>query len=212
MRYLTFFYITLLLIQTSQAQNKEKYEFSVGYGIVKNSYPTRNNVQGLGYDTPAFGKAFEFSMDILLSENRYLGLGYSLQSSSRTINNSVELNFEGTSAGLGILWDNYRLENETQFYDLHYRQVFSKKLNLTLGFFYYRRFSGDLDLNTDQFDIAYFVLSDQKFRGDDFGLSLSGMYMLTLKEYLKIGLQARVYYSFSGTEAFTATPVVRFSF
>ncbi len=192
-------------------QNSDKFGFTVGYGVVRNSFETRSDFQNLGYETPKYGKAFQFSLDIKLSDNRFMGLGYSLQSTKKTLNTDITVNVEGFEQGVGILWQNYRLENEAQFYELYYRQKFNKRINATLGFFYYRRFNGNLFFDGQQYENKYFVIRDSKPRADDIGLFLALDYLFPIKNYVEIGLQAKVFYSFSGIEAITVAPIVRFN-
>ena len=184
----------------------------MGYGLSRNSFPTRNDIQGLNYSTPSSGKALDFSLDYRLSENRYIGLGYAMHNAASTINTDVAIALDDNSPGIGILWQNYRLENETQFYDIHYKQSFLQHLDVSVGFFYFRRFSGDVTLEGQQFENIYFVVSDSKFRGDDMGLSLSIGYFFKLKDYLALGLQGRAFYSFSGLQSISFAPTLKVSF
>jgi len=199
---------TLLFIFFCNAQ-EDNYRFSVGYGLANGYFPTLNDIDEIDYNTPSLGRAFEFSFDFLLADGKSIGIGYAMQSMTRTIDDRQVI-FRNT----GLQFDNYRLEYETQFYDIHFRKQFKNRIGLTIGVFYYLSFQGHLRIESDGLEngVRFYSFSDYMAKNDNFGLSPALDYQFVIKKGLSIGLQARVFYTLAGIEAFSVTPIISFEF
>ncbi len=133
------FFLGVVLCFINSFGQDDTFQFTAGYGLFYNEFEVLNDIPNIDYTTPKIGKMFEFSADYALSNNRFVGLGFAVTSNTSTVNSTVL--FE---EGLGLSFDNFRLEYENQFYDIHFRKEFKDHFHLTVGAIYYRYFSPNL--------------------------------------------------------------------
>ncbi len=136
-----------------------------------------------------------------------MGIGYALTSNTSTIDGSILFN-----EGLGLSLDNYRLEYENQFYDIHFRKEFENHIHLTVGFFYYRYFSPNLGFDNLGSENTFIEFENNIARADDLGISTSVDYFFPLKDYFEIGFRGKIFYSLVGIEGISIIPLLKFSF
>ena len=201
-----FFLVALLIFFLSFGQD-DKFQFTAGYGLFYNEFEVLNDVPNIDYTTPKIGKIFEFSVDYALNNDRFVGFGFAVTSNTSTVNNNVL--FE---EGIGLSFDNFRLEYENQFYDIHFRKEFKNHLHLTVGLFYYRYFSPNLGFNNLGTENSFIEFKNDIARGDDLGISIAADYFFPIKDYFEIGLRGRLFYSLVGVEGISLSPLLKFSF
>jgi hypothetical protein len=195
------------LTQGEESQNN-KFEFLFSYGLAynafnKNSADDNGNVISL--KTPALGAYMEINLDYKLPKDRFIGLGYANQSHSDNVDN-----FD-LSRSFGLVLDNYVSKYTKHFYDIHFRKEFDNNLHLTLGLFYNIYQFNTLD--SVETGSGYFpVLSSDKMKGDEFGISLAVDYFFPIREYFEVGFRGKMYYSLVEIESLSLSPVLKFSF
>lgn len=194
--------------QTLDEAEKNNFEFLVSYGPAYNAFnkgsaDDKTNIISL--QTPALGTFMELNIDYSLSRNRFLGLGYSNQVHSIRIDNM------NPSNSFGLLLDNYVSKYTKHFYDLHFRKEFQSHFHLTVGLFYNVYAFSSLD-SVMADGRVYPLLRNDKMKGDEFGISLSGDYYFPIRDYFEIGIRGKVFYSLVEIESVSLAPILKFRF
>lgn len=200
--------LLLILITTNsllaQESKEQKIDLSFSYGLSYIDYSDYSSTSPLNLELPSIGSFYEINFDYKLPKNRYIGLGYSRQQHSKSINDGVLI----TSTNTALILDNYRNTHTKDFFDIHFRTVFKNNIQFTLGAFY---FIENLNTNTisgDENNI-YFVLNNEKNRSDNLGLFGSLEYYFKLTNYAELGLKGKLYYSLNGIETIAFLPTLR---
>ncbi len=201
------FFLGVVLCFINSFGQDDTFQFTAGYGLFYNEFEVLNDIPNIDYTTPKIGKMFEFSADYALSNNRFVGLGFAVTSNTSTVNSTVL--FE---EGLGLSFDNFRLEYENQFYDIHFRKEFKDHFHLTVGAIYYRYFSPNLGFNNLGTENIFIEFKNDIPRVDDLGISIALDYFFPIKDYIEIGLRGRLFYSLAGVEGISVSPLLKFSF
>lgn len=207
--FLTIFWLSssIKAQKIEQKTPNNKFEFLFSYGLAYNTFNKNSDDPEnlISINTPALGYYMELNLDYRLPNNRFIGVGYARQDHKENIDN-----FD-LSKSFGLLLDNYVSKYTKHFYDIHFRKEFDNRLHLTLGLFYNLYQFNDLDrvvVENNNFP----MLSSDRMKGDEFGISLAVDYFFPIKEYFEIGLRGKMFYSLVEIESLTLSPVLKFSF
>lgn len=202
-RYL-FSFITIFIPLFMLSQENTKLDVSFSYGL---SYADFNNSQQediIDFSYPKIGSFMDLNLDFKLKNNRFIGIGFSKEQHSKSI---TEVDKFGN-----IILDNYRNTMQKNFYDLHLRKKFNNNTNLSIGVFYYEDYFNTFDIGVTDEGNLYYIINDEKQRADDLGLFIAYNYMYPVQEYLKIGVNGKLYYSLNGIETIALLPTINVSF
>ncbi|WP_396601975.1 hypothetical protein [Algibacter sp. R77976] len=208
-RFLFVVTICLFFISSIDAQEKfKRFQLEFGYGASLSGDFGKNDYQifsDFDFTIPLVGKNIEATLKYKLKNNRFIGIGYTEQSYVNTLN------------GIGVLGDrvlvfeNYRLEEEVQYYELQYGKFFNNGLDFTISLFSIHYYQPILDVETINGKTG-FVFSNVDPLIDDIGLSLALGCRIYEYNTIVISLRTRVFYSLNGLEAITLSPLVRVDF
>jgi hypothetical protein len=200
--------LLLILIATNsllaQENNEQKFDISFSYGLSYIDYSKYSSSDPVNFALPSTGSFYEINFDYKLPKNRYVGLGYSRQQHSKSINDGVLI----TSTNTALILDNYRNILTKDFFDIHFRTVFKNNIQFTLGAFYFIENLNTNTITTDETNL-YFVLNNEENRSDNLGLFGSLEYYFKLTEYAELGLKSKLYYSLNGIESLAFLPTLR---
>ncbi len=206
------------LLAQDLKSNQFVASYSSGVSYSLSSYRNTENVviksgqlisKAGGLSVPKIGFYNEINLDYTLKNNRSFGISVARQEHTALINRSIYI--EGTPYAL--VFDNYKNELQKRFYDVHFSTEFFMKLNFSIGVFYVQTYHTFLIINDyPDNNIFHYVLKDEKQRSDNFGLSMSFNYSVPIKEYVKIGINAKAGISLDGIETINLAPCIRFSF
>ncbi len=200
----TFFFLSVV----AQENKKTHFDFSVSYGMSYIDYADYSSLDPVKLDIPAWGSFLEFNLDYKLKGNRYIGLGFSKQQHSKTINEQMRF----YNSNEVIVLDNYYNVHEKLFYDIHFGTTFKNNFsfNLGLSFFidYYNRTYTDRYANGD----FVLVFVNEKNRSDHFSVFLSLEYYFPIRDYLELGIKGKFYYSLNGMENLSVLPTLKVRF
>lgn len=208
MRYL---FVSLLLIFTSVICSQEhhidnekmsKIEFSYSYGLSYLEYADFNSEDPLGFQVSSFGSFQELNLDFRLPKDRFIGLGISRQQHSKMINKNLSL-----SNGSTILVSDYQNILQSNYIDVHFRQVFKSGFQLTFGFYYINQIENYIEVGVFEDSTVVFLVGDIIH---DAGLFISPEYFFNVNKHMEVGLKAKAYYTFGVFEAITLLPTARF--
>jgi hypothetical protein len=197
-----------LLPFTIQAQNTKdsKFEVSFSYGLSYIDYANYSETSPLNFELPSVGTFIDFNFDFKLPKNRYIGIGVSRQSHSKTVDGGVLVN----SANTGLVIDGYNNTHQKLLFDIHFRTVFQNNINFSLGAFYFIDTINGNTIEQDSSGNPFFVIFGEENRTDNFGLVGSLEYFFSLTEYADFGFKGKLYYSFNGIETIAFLPTLRF--
>ncbi len=199
-----FVFLLMINIVFSQEQKDFGLELSTSYGMASDIFGNEKRFLG----TPKYGSILNFDIDFALSKNRFIGIGFTRQLHSKNLNKRTDLSSISNSM---VIFDNFRLSRQKNFYDVHFRKEFQNHLHLTFGLFYFQTY-----LNTLRFDFdgtnEFYILTNEKQRPDNFGLSLSLDYFFPIKKYIEIGVRGKVFYTLDGAETLSFSPILKVSF
>ena len=200
--------LLLILIATNsllaQENNEQKFDISFSYGLSYIDYSKYSSSDPVNFALPSTGSFYEINFDYKLPKNRYVGIGYSRQQHSKSINDGVLI----TSTNTALILDNYRNILTKDFFDIHFRTVFKNNIQFTLGAFYFIENLNTNTITTDETNL-YFVLNNEENRSDNLGLFGSLEYYFKLTEYAELGLKSKLYYSLNGIESLAFLPTLR---
>ncbi|WP_298148540.1 hypothetical protein [Flavobacterium sp.] len=193
-----------LLAQLCQAQ---KINVGVAYGLAYTdlNYDEPDSPINLGF--PQIGTFVNFEVDMKLPKNRYFGVGFARQQHQNTINFNGDLG----SGQTGLVLSDYNNLYQKDFYDIHFRKVFSNKFQFTFGAFYFRENYNTVTTEVIDNQIVY-TISQTENRDDNLGLFASGDYLWPLNNFLDAGVKARIYFSIDGIESLVLSPTIRAKF
>lgn len=157
---------------------------------------------------PKIQKALGLNLEYHISDKRYIGLGFTRHEGSYNLDDEIILG----QYPVGVRLDNYRQTWAYDYFELSYRRSFDNRLNLTAGFFYYLDYTNFSVVTARYEPNILFVFGRDKPRSDDFGLSLALGYSLPLRDYMKLGLRSKLYYTLAGIESISLAPYISFSF
>lgn len=188
----------------AQENKEQKIDISFSYGMSYIDYSDYSSTSPVNFELPSTGSLYEINFDYKLPKNRYVGLGYSRQQHSKSINDSVLI----TSTNTALILDNYRNTHTKDYFDVHFRTVFKNNIQFTLGAFFFIENLNSNTISGDENNI-YFVLNNEKNRSDNLGLFGSLEYYFRLNDYADLGLKGKLYYSLNGIETIALLPTLR---
>jgi hypothetical protein len=188
----------------AQENKEQKIDISFSYGMSYIDYSDYSSTSTVNFELPSTGSLYEINFDYKLPKNRYIGLGYSRQQHSKSINDSVLI----TSTNTALILDNYRNTHTKDYFDVHFRTVFKNNIQFTLGAFFFIENLNSNTISGDENNI-YFVLNNEKNRSDNLGLFGSLEYYFRLNDYADLGLKGKLYYSLNGIETIALLPTLR---
>lgn len=197
-------FTSIFYSQSNVLNNLEpsKFEFSYSYGMSYLEYAEMNPEDPLNLPVSSIGSFQELNFDFRLPKNRFIGLGLSRQQHSETINKNLIFR-----NGSELLLTNYENILQTNYIDIHFRQVFKNGFQLTFGFYYFNQTQNGAQVSIIEDSIGI------RLRGDsinDAGLFISPEYFFNVNKYLELGVKAKVYYTFGIFEAIALLPTARF--
>ncbi len=202
--------IILMFCQLTYSQEKHinQFEVSFAYGMAyHNLWWNSPGHEMLNLELSRIGHAFEFSFDFRLPHNRFIGLSYARQEVSTNLDDSYIIE----NYNVVILLENYRNSEVRDFFGIDFRKEFNTKLHLSVGLFYYFYYS-NLLRRSYQEPYFYIIWANEKSRLDDLGIWLALDYYRPVRDYFNIGIRSRGFFTLSGFETITLTPVLKFSF
>lgn len=197
--------LLLLLSCTVYAQDKESHNFETtfSYGVAYIDYGGSLEDEILDTGIPSLGSFYEINVDLVLSKNRHLGIGFARQQHSNYIDDGVIV-----SNLTGLILDNFKNIHQKDFFDIHFRKAFENKLEFTVGAFFFIDKFNSVDVQPIN-ELPVFIISNEKNRADNFGLFGSLEYFYPIKEYLEIGVKSKLYISLNGVETVALLPSLR---
>lgn len=201
----------MLFVSVITYGQQDKFIFSSSYGIAYIDFSGKiyalppeaeNNIVS---EINPVGTAMGFEVDYNVKNNNYLGIGFTRQHHSKKVSNTF------TFGDNSFVLDNYRFNLNKTLIDVRYKKVYN---HFTWGaglFYFWESFSAPSVLTNDNLGTDI-VLDSNYNNADQFGLYASIGYYYPLKEYVDIGIQSKVYYSFSGLETITLAPFIAFKF
>lgn len=201
--YIFFLFTSIIYSQEDSISNEElsKFEFSYSYGISYLEYADFNSEDPLGFQVSPFGSFQELNFDFRLPKNRFIGLGVSSQQHSKMIDKNLS-----SENSLTILISDYKNSLQSNYIDIHFRQVFKSGFQLTFGIYYINQVENYLRVGVFEDSTDIFLSSDTI---NDAGLFISPEYFLGVNKYLDVGIKAKAYYTFGIFEAITLLPTAR---
>lgn len=198
------FFVSMLYSQSDKINNSDssKFEFSYSYGISYLEYADGNPEEPLNLPVSTFGSFQELNFDFRLPKNRFIGLGLTRQQHSKTIDKNLVF-----SNGSELVISDYKNILQTNYIDIHFRQVFKKGFQLTFGLYYFNQTENGIQVSIIEDSVGV------RLRGDainDAGIFISPEYFLNINSYLELGIKAKAYYTFGIFEAITLLPTARF--
>lgn len=200
---LLFFFTSIICSQECDIDNEElsKFEFSYSYGISYLEYADFNLEDPLGFQVSPFGSFQELNFDFRIPKDRFIGLGLSRQQHSKMIDKNLIF-----SNGLTVLISDYQNILQSNYIDVHFRQVFKSGFQLTFGVYYINQIQNYLRVGVFEDSTDIFLTSDTI---NDAGLFISPEYFFNVNKYLDVGFKAKAYYTFGIFEAITLLPTAR---
>lgn len=194
----------MLYSQSDKMNNSDssKFEFAYSYGISYLEYADGNPENPLNLPVSSIGSFQELNFDFRLPKNRFIGLGLSRQQHSEVIDKNLIFN-----NGSELLLSDYKNILQTNYIDIHFRQVFKKGFQLTFGLYYFNQTENGIQVSVIENSVGV------RLRGDtinDAGVFISLEYFFNINRYLDVGVKAKAYYTFGVFEAITLLPTARF--
>ncbi|WP_019037491.1 hypothetical protein [Psychroflexus tropicus] len=197
-------FISVLYSQSDKMNNSDssKFEVAYSYGISYLEYADGNPEDPLNLSVSPFGSFQELNFDFRLPKNRYIGLGLSRQQHRESIDRSLVFN-----DSVELLLSDYDNILQTNYIDVHFRQVFKNGFQLTFGLYYLNQTENRLQIVVFE-NFTGFRLSSDTI--NDAGIFISPEYFFDINTYFELGLKAKAYYTFGVFEAITLLPTARF--
>jgi len=187
----------------AQEIKTHRIETTFSYGAAFIDYGGSQAEEVLNLGIPSIGSFYELNVDLVLTQNRHVGIGFSRQQHSNRVNDVFIVN--NTT---GIILSNYKNIHQKDFFDIHFRKSFNNKLQFTVGAFFFIE-----DLNLAGFspinELPVFVLENEKNRSDNFGLFGALEYFYPIRSNIEIGIKTKLYISLNGIETVALLPSLR---
>lgn len=203
--------VIMLLVGIIIYGQQDKFIFNSSYGLAYLDFSGKiyalppdaeNNIVA---EINPIGTAMGFEIDYKIKNNNYLGIGFTRQHHSKKVNNTF------TFGNDNFILDNYRFNLNKTLIDLRFKKVYSH-FSWSAGLFYFwDSFSSPSILTNNNYGIDI-VLDGNYNNADQFGLYAGLGYYYPIKDYVGIGLQSKIYYSFAGLETVTLAPYIAFNF
>lgn len=202
-------YILLLLLFLANnmiSQTTEsKFSLNFSYGLSIIDY-NNNFGEAINLEIPTMGSFVDINLEYKVSQNKYLGLGFSRQQHAMNLNAVGAINSDTF-----IVLDNYRNIHQKDYVDIHFKTFFANNLNFNLGVFYFFDYMNTPDfVTTDVGRVAAFF--NEQNRSDNLGLFIATGYLFKLNDFVNFGANAKLYYSLNGLETFAILPTFNIRF
>lgn len=195
-----FFNATITIAQ----ETPKRFQFEFGYGVSFSGDTEKNDFQrfeNFEFSTPLTGRNIEVVVKYVFKNKRFVGLGFTQQSYVNTLNGRAEFNNQT------LIFENYRLDEQLQYLELQYGKFFDNGLDFTISLlkaFYYQPL---FDQGGGGFE-----LSNTETRADDLGLAAALGFKIYSRNSFDFSIRTKIYYTLSGLEAITLSPLMRFNF
>lgn len=208
-RFSIFIILSLFFISYVNAQDQlKRFQLEFGYGASLSGDFRKNDYQvfsDFDFSTPLVGKNMEFALKYMFKNKRFIGVGFTEQSYVNILDG------KGTIGDKILVFENYRLEEEVQYYELQYGKFFDNGLDFTISLFSIRYYQPILDQDSLNGKTG-FVFRNVDPLADDIGLSLALGCRIYQYSTIVVSLRTKVSFSFNGLEAITLSPLVRVNF
>lgn len=198
-------FLLLPFVTFSQEVSKQNFEISFSGGIAFENYSLDPETNTVNLYFPKFGSLVGINFDYMFAENRFIGLGLSRQQFSKTINDAVF----AENYNSGLVLDNYKNINQKTYFDVHFRVVFKKNMDISIGAFYYNGAFNYSSVVRDGSKLLYVIEGARDNLDGYFGLFGSFEYFFNVASYVDLGLNSKIFMTLYGIETIAILPTIR---
>lgn len=162
--------------------------------------------EAINLEIPTVGSFVDINLEYKVSQNKYLGLGFSRQQHAMNLNANSLLNTNTV-----LVFENFRNIHQKDYVDVHFKTFFANNLSFNLGVFYFFDYLNSAQVFTDN-NVRIAVLSNELNRSDNLGLFIATGYLFKLNDFVNFGANAKLYYSLNGLETFAILPTFNIRF